>query len=68
MGKKLSTNFLASLQQELMTYRNSSKAKIKTPVELVLGQKIRPPTVLGFDVSVKNYLLAMKHESTAKKF
>ena len=58
MGKKLSTNFLAFLQQELMTYRNSSKAKIKTPIELVLGQKIRPPTILDFEVYVKNYLLA----------
>ena len=55
MGKILSTNFLAFLEQVLMTYRNSSKAKIKTPVELVLVQKIRPPTILGFEVYVKKF-------------
>ena len=55
MGKILSTNFLAFLEQVLMTYRNSLKAKIKTPVELVLGNKIRPPTILGFEVYVKKF-------------
>ena len=41
----LNVSFGAFLQRALMTHRNTSKTRGKTPVELLLGRKIRLPTV-----------------------
>ena len=46
----LNVSFGALLQLALMTYRNTSKTRGKTPVELLLGRKIRLPAVTDFDL------------------
>ena len=43
-------SFGAFLQRVLMTHRNSSKTRGKTPVELLLGRKLSFPTVTDFDL------------------
>ena len=46
----LNVSFGAFLQRVLMTHRNSSKTRGKTPVELLLGRKVRLPAVTDFDL------------------
>ena len=46
----LNVSFGAFLQRALMTHRNTSKKLGKTPVELLLGRKVRPPAVTDFDL------------------
>ena len=46
----LNVSFGAFLQQALMTHRNTSKTRGKTPVELLLGRKVRLPAVTDFDL------------------
>ena len=46
----LNVSFGAFLQRALMTHRNTSKTRGKTPVELLPGRKIRPPAVTDFDL------------------
>ena len=46
----LNVSFGAFLQRAMMTYRNTSKTRGKTPVELLLGRKIRLPAVTDFDL------------------
>ena len=46
----LNVSFGAFLQRALMTYRNTSKTRGTTPVELLLGRKIRLQAVTDFDL------------------
>ena len=46
----LNVSFGAFLQRALMTHRNTSKTRGKTPVEQLLGRKIRLPAVTDFDL------------------
>ena len=46
----LNVSFGAFLQRALMRHRNTSKTRGKTPVELLLGRKIRLPAVTDFDL------------------
>ena len=46
----LNLSFGAFLQRALMTHRNTSKTRGKTPVELLLGRKVRLPAVTDFDL------------------
>ena len=46
----LNVSFGAFLQRALMTHRNTSKTRGKTPVELLLGRKIRLSAVTDFDL------------------
>ena len=46
----LNVSFGAFLQRALMTHRNNSKTWCKTPVELLLGRKVRTPVVTDFDL------------------
>ena len=46
----LNVSFGAFLQRDLMTHRNTSKTRGRTPVELLLGRKIRLPAVTDFDL------------------
>ena len=46
----LNVSFSAFLQRALMTHRNTSKTRGKTPVELLLGGKVRRPAVTNFDL------------------
>ena len=46
----LNVSFGVFLQRILMTHRNTSKTRGKTPVELLLGRKIRLPAVTDFDL------------------
>ena len=43
-------SFGAFLQRALMTHRNTSKKRDKTPVELLLGRKVRLPAVTDIDM------------------
>ena len=42
----LNVSFGVFLQRALMTHRNTSKTRGKTPVELLMGRKVRLPAVL----------------------
>ena len=44
----LNVSFGAFLQRALMTHRNTSKTRGRTPVELLLGRKVRLPAVTDF--------------------
>ena len=46
----LNVSLCAFLQRTLMAHRNTSKTRGKTPVELLLGRKIRLPAVTDFDL------------------
>ena len=46
----LNASFSAFLQRALMTHRNTSNTRVKTPVELLLGRKVRVPAVTDFDL------------------
>ena len=46
----LNVSFGAFLQRALKTHRNTSKTRRKTPVELLLGRKVRLPAVTDFDL------------------
>ena len=46
----LKVSFGAFLQRALMTHRNTSKTLGKTPVELLLGRKVRLPAFTDFDL------------------
>ena len=46
----LNVSFGAFLQRALMTHWNTSKTRGKTPVEMLLGRKIRLPAVTDFDL------------------
>ena len=46
----LNVSFGAFLQWALMTHRNTSKTRGKTPVELLLGRKVQLPAVTDFDL------------------
>ena len=43
-------SFGAFLQTALMTHRNSSKMRSKTPVELLLGRRVRLPAIADLDL------------------
>ena len=47
---KLNVSFGAFLQKALMTHRNTSKTRSKTPVELLLGRRVRLPAIADFDL------------------
>ena len=47
---KLNLSFGAFLLRALMTYRNTSKTRSKTPVELLLGSRVRLPAIADFDL------------------
>ena len=47
---KLNVLFGAFLQRALMTHRNTSKTRSKTPVELLLGRRLRLPAIADFDL------------------
>ena len=40
----------AFMQRALMTHRNTSKTRSKTPVELLLGRRVRLPAIVDFDL------------------
>ena len=62
MGKQFfSQYFFAFLKRVLLTHRNACKAKVKTPAELVLGRKIRLPTIIDFDVCEKIPQIEQRH-------
>ena len=44
----LNVSFGAFLQRALMTHRNNSKTRDKTPVELLLGRRVRLPAIADF--------------------
>ena len=46
----LNVSFGAFLQRALMTHRNTSETRCKTPVELLLGREVRFPAVTDFDL------------------
>ena len=46
----LNVSFGAFLQRALMTHRKTSRMRGKTPVELLLGRKVRLPAVTDFDL------------------
>ena len=46
----LNVSFGTFLQRALMTHRNTSKTRGTTPVELLLGRKVRLPAVTDFDL------------------
>ena len=46
----LNVSFGAFLQRELMTHRNTSKIRSKTPVKLLLGRRVRLPAMADFDL------------------
>ena len=46
----LNGSFGAFLQRALMTHRNTSKTRGKTPVELPMGRKVRLPAVTDFNL------------------
>ena len=46
----LNVSFGAFLQKALMTHRNTSKTRGKTPVELLLGRRVRLPAIADFDL------------------
>ena len=46
----LNVSFGAFLQRVLMTHRNTSKTRSKTPVELLLGRRMRLPAIADFDL------------------
>ena len=46
----LNVSFGAFLQMALMTHRNTSKTWGKTPVELLLGRRVRLPAIADFDL------------------
>ena len=46
----LNVSFGAFLQRALMTHRNTSKTRGKTPVELLLGRRVRLPVIADFDL------------------
>ena len=45
----LNVAFGAFLQRALMIHRSTSKTKSKTPVELLLGRRVRLPAIADFD-------------------
>ena len=45
----LNVSFGAYLQKALMTNRNTLKTRSKTPVELLLGRRVRLPAIADFD-------------------
>ena len=49
-SSNLNVSFGDFLQRALMTHRNTSETRDKTPVELLLGHKIRLPAVNDFDL------------------
>ena len=46
----LNVSFGAFLQRALTTHRNTSKTRSKTPVELLLGRRVRLPAIADFDL------------------
>ena len=50
LSPNLNVSFGAFLQRALMAHRNTSKTQRKTPVELLLGRKVRLPAVTDFDL------------------
>ena len=46
----LKGSFGALLQMKLMTHRNTSQTRSKTPVELLLGRRVRLPAIADFDL------------------
>ena len=46
----LNVSFGAFLQRALMTHRNTSKTRSKTPVELLLGRRVRLAAIADFDL------------------
>ena len=46
----LNVSFGAFLQRKMMTHRHISKTRIKTPVELLLGRRMRLPAIADFDL------------------
>ena len=46
----LNVSFGAFLQRAMMTHRNTSKTRKKTPVELLLGHRVRLPATADFDL------------------
>ena len=46
----VNVSFGAFLQKALMTHRNTSKTRIKTPVELLLGRRVRLPAIADFEL------------------
>ena len=46
----LNVSFGAFLQRALITHRNTSKTRSKTPVELLLGRRVRLPAIADFDL------------------
>ena len=49
-SQNLNVSFGAFLQRALMTHRNTSKTRGKTPLELLLGRKVRHRAVTDFDL------------------
>ena len=43
-------SFGAFLQRALMTHRNTSKTRVNTPVDLLLGRRVRLPAIADFDL------------------
>ena len=46
----LNVSFAAFLQRARMRHRNTSKARSKAPVELLLGRRVRLPTIAEFNL------------------
>ena len=46
----LNVSFGALLQMALMTHRNTSKTRSKSPVEILLGRRVGLPAIANFDL------------------
>ena len=62
---KLNVSFGAFLQRALMTHRNISKTRSKTPVEHLLGRRVRLPAIADFDLCGPILFKANKKTKTA---
>ena len=61
---KLNASLGAFLQRALMTHRNTSKTRGKTPVELSLGRRARLPAIADFDLCQPNLFKANEKTKT----
>ena len=61
----LNVSFGAFLQRALMTHCNTSKTRSKTPVELLLGRRVRLPAIADFDLCEPNLFKANEKTKTA---
>ena len=60
----LNVSFGAFLQRALMAHRNTSKTRSKTPVELMLGHRVRLPAIADFNLCEPILFMANEKRKT----